>query len=53
MIALFLGIAFVSTAVVGSSTTGSLVVVDHIGAAWSGLPNAALVLGSAGVSSSC
>ncbi|MEU3628704.1 MFS transporter [Amycolatopsis coloradensis] len=47
MIALFTGVAGVSTAVVGLSTTAALIVVEHAGAAWSGLPNAVLVLGSA------
>ncbi len=47
MIALFTGVACLGTAVVSVSTTASLIVVDHVGAAWSGLPNAALVLGSA------
>ncbi|EMD25944.1 MFS transporter [Amycolatopsis azurea] len=47
MFALFMGVACLSTAVVGLSTTAALIVVDHAGAAWSGLPNAVLVLGSA------
>ncbi len=47
MIALFMGVASLSTAVVGLSTTAALIVVEHAGAAWSGLPNAVLVLGSA------
>ncbi|WP_410659102.1 MFS transporter [Amycolatopsis sp. lyj-112] len=47
MFALFTGVACLSTAVVGLSTTAALIVVEHTGPAWSGLPNAALVLGSA------
>ncbi|MFI0799074.1 Major Facilitator Superfamily protein [Amycolatopsis lurida] len=47
MFALFMGVACLSTAVVGLSTTAALIVVEHAGAAWSGLPNAVLVLGSA------
>ncbi|MFE5565501.1 MULTISPECIES: MFS transporter [Amycolatopsis] len=47
MFALFMGVACLSTAVVGLSTTAALIMVEHAGAAWSGLPSAVLVLGSA------
>ncbi len=47
MFALFTGVACLSTAVVGLSTTAALIVTEHAGPAWSGLPNAVLVLGSA------
>ncbi len=45
--ALFAGVALMNTAMVGASTAGTLVAAEINGPAWSGLPSAAGVLGTA------
>jgi MFS family permease len=45
--ALFMGVALLNTATAGSSTAGSLIVAASRGAAWSGIPSVAGVLGTA------
>jgi MFS family permease len=46
-IALFVGVVFMNTAMVGASAVATLVAAEGLGAAWSGSPNAANVLGTA------
>jgi MFS family permease len=46
-IALFMGVVFMSTAIVGASAVATLVAAEGLGAVWSGSPNAANVLGTA------
>jgi len=45
--ALFTGVVFMNTAMVGASTVASLIAAEAIGQGWSGSPNAAGVLGTA------
>lgn len=45
--ALFAGVALTNTTMVGASTIGTLIAADTIGPMWSGVPNAAGVLGTA------
>lgn len=47
MVALFVGVALMNTAMVGASTAGTLIAAERVGPAWSGLPGAAGVLGTA------
>ncbi|PRX45456.1 putative MFS family arabinose efflux permease [Prauserella shujinwangii] len=47
MAALFAGVAAMNTVMVGASTAGSLIAAERAGAGFSGLPNAAGVLGTA------
>jgi MFS family permease len=47
MLALFAGVALMNTAMVGASTASTLIVAQHNGPEWSGLPGAAGVLGTA------
>ncbi|MVU80486.1 MFS transporter [Nocardia sp. ET3-3] len=47
LVALFLGAAAMSLAMVTASTMGTLVAADALGPGWSGLPSAAGVLGTA------
>ncbi|WP_051178434.1 MFS transporter [Nocardia concava] len=47
LVALFLGAAAMSLTMVTASTMGTLVAADALGPAWSGLPSAAGVLGTA------
>ncbi|WP_084529028.1 MFS transporter [Nocardia crassostreae] len=47
LVALFLGAAYMSLAMVTASTLGTLVAAEALGAAWSGLPSAAGVIGTA------
>lgn len=47
MVALFAGVAALSTATVLSATAGTLIASDGYGAGWSGVPNAAAVFGTA------
>ncbi|BAW06687.1 MFS transporter [Nocardia seriolae] len=47
LVALFLGAAAMSLTMVTASTMGTLVAADELGPAWSGLPSAAGVLGTA------
>lgn len=47
MTALFVGVACVNTGTVGATTAATLIAADTAGPAWSGLPNAAAVLGTA------
>lgn len=47
MFALFAGVALLNTTMVAASTAATLLAAQVIGAAWSGLPNAASVLGTA------
>ncbi|KDN20727.1 MFS transporter [Amycolatopsis rifamycinica] len=46
--ALFAGVALLNTAMVGLTTAATLIVAAGSGAAWSGLPSVASVLGTAG-----
>ena len=46
-VALFVGVVFMNTAMVGASAVATLVAAQGLGAAWSGSPNAANVLGTA------
>jgi len=45
---LFLGVVLVNAAMVGASTVATLIAAEAIGSSWSGTPNAAGVLGTAG-----
>ena len=47
MTALFASVALMNTAMVGASTAGTLIAADLYGPQWSGVPNAAGVLGTA------